>query len=157
MQVERTHVDALVENHLPDGSRMIVDSQNEKVYALNATAGAAWDACSAPTTLSGVTETMQRTFGPSITEDVAEQAILQLQKQNLVATSGASSGTSRRQLLVALGAVALPVVVSLTLADQRAYADQARSTVCAPPPPPKQDHDWGFGKSPQTPPPNKLF
>jgi hypothetical protein len=152
MQVERNNFDALVENHLPDGSRMIVDSENEKVYALNATAGAAWDACSGPTTLSGVTESMKHTFGPEMTEDVAEQAILQLQEQNLVATSGGAKGPSRRQLLMAMGAVALPVVVSLTMADQRAYADQARSTVCAPPQTPPPGRGWGFGE-PQSPPP----
>jgi hypothetical protein len=60
MQVERTNPAILVENKLPDGSRVIVDSANETVFALNATSGAAWDACSMPTTLSRVAEDMRR-------------------------------------------------------------------------------------------------
>ncbi len=52
MQVERVSTDGLVINQLPDGSRVIVDEKNEQVFALNTTAGAAWDACSNPTTLA---------------------------------------------------------------------------------------------------------
>lgn len=128
MQIERTNSNNLVVNGLPDGSRVIVDSANEKVYALNAMAGAAWEACNAPTTLSKVTESMRQTLNSDVSEDIAEQAILRLQEQNLVKASGSSAGTSRRTVLAALGAVALPLVVSMTLADQRAYAQSARST-----------------------------
>ena len=73
MQVERTDSDALVVNKLPDGSTVIVDAKNETVFALNATAGAAWDACSDPTTLSGVTERMQRSLDQEITEEVRQK------------------------------------------------------------------------------------
>jgi hypothetical protein len=123
MQVERINSGDLVINQLPDGSKVIVDSRSEKVFALNSTAGAAWDACSGSTTLSNVAKEMQRTFNPGITEDLAEEAILRLREKNLVAISGSSSTTSRRQVLATLGAIALPLVVSLTMADQKAYAD----------------------------------
>jgi hypothetical protein len=136
MQVERTDFDALVVNELPDGSKVIVDSRNEKVFALNATAGAAWDACSGPTTLSGVAEEMQRSFNPEITQEVADEAILQLQERKLVTTSEPIARTSRRQLIATLGAIALPLVVSLTMAEQQAHALQARSAVCPPKPKP---------------------
>jgi hypothetical protein len=128
MQIERTPLNTLVENPLPDGSRVIVDSGNETVFALNATAAAAWDACSDPTTLSGVTERLRSSFGPAITEELAENAVLQLQEQNLVTTSGASSGPTRRKVLATLSAVAIPLVISMTMADQRAHACQAKST-----------------------------
>ena len=140
MQVERTNLDTLVVNKLPDGSTVIVDAKNETVFALNATAGAAWDACSDPTTLSRVTESMQRSFGPEINEELAEEAILQLHDKNLVKTSGASSQATRREFLTTLSAIALPVVVSLSIADQRAYAlvasSRPRPTPPPPPPPP---------------------
>ena len=127
MQVERTNTGDLVVNALPDGSKVIVDSRNDKVFALNATAGAAWDACSSTTTLSEVTANMQRTLNTGVSEDLAEQAILSLQAQNLVTASGASAGTSRRQVLATLGAIALPLVVSMTMSDQKAYAGGAMS------------------------------
>ena len=111
MEIERAQSNALVENKLPDGSRVIVDPTNETVLALNVTAGAAWDACSDPTTLARVTDSMQRSFDPGVTEELAAEAILQLQDKNLVNTSGSSSSATRRQFLASLSAVALPCPV----------------------------------------------
>src|SRR5271168_1985933 len=102
MQIERTNSDALVVNKLPDGSTVIVDAENDAVFALNSTAGAAWDACGRSTTLAGVTESMQRSFDPGIREELAEEAILQLQDKNLVKTSGISSQASRRQFITTM-------------------------------------------------------
>ena len=126
MLVERTNSN-LVVNPLPDGSKVIVDSENQRVFALNTTAGAAWDACVTPATLSSVAENMRRSFDPGITEELAEEAILQLRKQKLVQTSGSSSQGTRRQFIATLGAIALPLVVSLSVAEQRAYAKDAAS------------------------------
>jgi hypothetical protein len=127
MQIERTNSDALVINKLPDGSTVIVDPKNDAVFALNATAGAAWDACSAPTTLAGVTESMQQSFDPGISEELAEDAILQLHDKRLVQATGVSSQASRRQFITTMGSIALPLVVSLSVAEQRAYAKTASS------------------------------
>jgi hypothetical protein len=127
VQVERANSNDLVENGLPDGSKVILDSKSEKAFALNPTAAAAWDACSGPTTLSKVAEDMQRSLDPRVTEDLAEEAILQLEGKNLVTTSGGSAKTTRRQLLAGLSAVALPLVVSLTVGEQRAHAQNAKS------------------------------
>ena len=127
MQIERRDTNNLVVNGLPDGSKVIVDSRNEKVFALNPTAGAAWDACSSQTTLASVTEDMRRTCNPAITEEVAEQAIAQLQEKELVKTSGLLRNANRRQVLAGLSAVALPLVVSMTMSEQRAFAAVADS------------------------------
>jgi Coenzyme PQQ synthesis protein D (PqqD) len=127
MQIERTNSDALVVNKMPDGSTVIVDAENEAVFALNSTAGAAWDACSGPTTLAGVTESMQRSFDPQISEELAEEAILQLHDKKLVKTSGTPSQPSRRQFITKMSSIALPLVVSLSIAEQRAYAKKASS------------------------------
>ncbi|WP_433967060.1 PqqD family protein [Tunturiibacter gelidiferens] len=108
MLVERTNSNALAVNPLPDGSKVIVDSENQRVFALNTTAGAAWDACITPATLSSVAENMRRSFDPAITEELAEEAILQLRKQKLVQTSGSSSQGTRRQFIATLGAIAVP-------------------------------------------------
>jgi len=127
MQVERTNSNDLLVDKLPDGSKVIVDHKNEMVFSLNATAGAAWDACIGPTTLSKVAEDMQRSLDPRITEELALEAILQLQEKNLVTTSESSPNATRRQVFAALGAIALPVVVSLTMAQQRAHAEGVAS------------------------------
>jgi hypothetical protein len=127
MQIERTNSDVLVINKLPDGSAVIVDAENEAVFALNPTAGAAWDACDSSTTLVGVTESMQRSLGPRISEELAEQAILQLRDNSLVKTSEGPSQASRRQFITTMSSIALPLVVSLSLAEQRAYAQKAAS------------------------------
>lgn len=141
MQIQRASINTLVKN-LPDGSKVLVDNSNEKVYALNATAGAAWEACSSSTTLSQVTENMRRSLDPGVTDDLAEDAVMQLAEQGLVATSESATGPSRRKLLFALGAVALPMVVSLTVGQQRAYASQATSAGDPPKNPPKKI--WWF-------------
>jgi hypothetical protein len=125
----------LVQNQLPDGSRILVDDKKETVFALNATAGAAWDACSAPTTLCDVTKEMRRSFGPDVTEELAAEAIFELQKRNLVIASFNAQRTSRRAVLTTLGKVALPLVVAMTLNEQRAYAKVAQSTVAHTPQP----------------------
>lgn len=127
IQVKRTNLKDLVVNGLPDGSKVILDPKSEKVFALNPTAAAAWDACSGPTTLSKVAEDMQRSLDPRVTKDLAEEAILQLAGKNLVTTSGGSPKTTRRALLAGLSAVALPLVVSLTVGEQRAHALNAKS------------------------------
>ncbi|HUN86510.1 MAG TPA: PqqD family protein [Terracidiphilus sp.] len=127
MQVQRAGSNDLKINQLPDGSKVIVDSRNDKVFALNATAGAAWDACSNPTSLSKVTKEMQHSFNPGVTEELAEAAILRLQEQNLVTVSGSLPGTTRREVLATLTAVAVPLVVALTMGEQRAHAAQTGS------------------------------
>jgi hypothetical protein len=127
MQIERTDSKNLVVNGLPDGSKVIVDSKNEKVYALNATAGAAWDACIGQTTLSKVADDMRRSCNPSITDELAQQTIQELREKELVKTSASFPKASRRAVLAGMGAVALPLVVSMTMGQQRALAQEARS------------------------------
>ena len=129
MQVQRRDTNNLVVSGLPDGSKMIVDSSNEKVFALNPTAGAAWDACSSQTTLAAVAEDMRRTCNPAITDEAAEQAILQLHEKELVKTSGLLRNANRRRVLAGLSAVALPLIVSMTMSEQRAFAAVANSGI----------------------------
>jgi hypothetical protein len=128
VEIQRGRFESLSENQLPDGSRFLIDHENETVYALNATASAAWDACKAQTTLDGVTEEMQRSLGAEITPDIVEESILQLQKQNLVTASGGSRQTTRRELFTKLGKAALPIVVAMTLTEQTEHAAYASST-----------------------------
>lgn len=130
MRIMRTSPVDLTENKLPDGSRIIVDSQSERVIALNAIAGAAWDACSTPTDLPGVAESMRKSLGMEVSEEVAEEAIVQLQDKELI--KSATALTSRRAFISGLGASTLPVVAAMTMTEQRAYARMADSAVSRP-------------------------
>lgn len=125
MEIERLQSDALVVNALPDGSKILVDHAKQTVFALNPTAGAVWDACCAPTSLADVASHTR------ISEDLAEAAVLELQAKNLVATAG----SSRRRFIkgAAVAAVAAPLVLSLTMTEQRAYASVANSGNNQPP------------------------
>jgi hypothetical protein len=128
MVVERVNPTNFVVNAMPDGSRIIRNNENETVFALNATAAAAWDACSSATTIAAVAEAMRRSLDPHITDDLAEASILELQDKKLVTLSGSGFKATRREVLAGLGAVALPLVVSLTMGEQKAHAEHARST-----------------------------
>ena len=134
MRIVRANSDTFVVNRLPDGSQVMLDPVSEQVYALNATAGAAWDACRKPTTLAEVAEDMQRSFDPAVTDGLAEEAILQLRDKSLVTISGPLPQATRREFITTLGAMAAPLVVSLTLTDQRAYAGATTSTPTTHPP-----------------------
>jgi len=127
MQVERVNSESFVINCLPDGSRIFSDAKNETVFALNAAAGAAWDACSRPTTLAAVANEMRRAFDRHVTDDLAQEAVAQLREKKLVTTSEEVSSPARRRLIAGLSAAAIPLVVSLTLADQRAHSVLASS------------------------------
>lgn len=127
MQVERVNTNDLVVNSMPDGSRVIRNSNNETVFALNATAAAAWDACSSANTISGVADEMRRSFDPNVTDELAETCLLEFQKKNLVKLSGVVPKATRREVLAGLSAVALPLVVALSLGEQKAHAQNAES------------------------------
>ena len=127
MNVERVNCGNLAVNSMPDGSRIIRNSEDNTVLALNATAGAAWDACASATTIAGVADAMRRSFDSTVTDELAEASVLELQDKKLVTISGSGFKATRRQVLAGLSAVALPLVVSLTVGEQKAHAQHASS------------------------------
>ena len=127
MKIERINCSELSVNAMPDGSRIIRNSAAEQVFALNATAAAAWDACSSANTLAGVAEEMRRSFNSNITDELAEASVFELQDKKLVTISGSKFRATRREVLAGLSAVALPLVVSLTVGEQKAFAHDAGS------------------------------
>lgn len=127
MDVERLGAGNLAINSMPDGSRIIRNSANDTVLALNPTAAAAWDSCASPTSLAEVAESMRRSLDPSVTDELAEASILELADKKLVKISSEGFKSTRRQVLAGLGAVALPLVVSLTMGEQKAHAEHASS------------------------------
>jgi hypothetical protein len=127
MLVERVNSSSLSVNAMPDGSRIIKNENDATVLALNATAAAAWDACANANTVSAVAEQMRHSFDPKVTDELAEASLLELQDKKLVKISGSGITATRRQILAGLSAVALPLVVSLTIGEQKAHAQHAGS------------------------------
>ena len=62
-----------------------------------------------------------------MTDELAEASVLELQDKKLVTISGSGFKATRRQVLAGLSAAALPLVVSLTVGEQKAHAKQASS------------------------------
>jgi hypothetical protein len=127
VQVERVNSSSFSVNAMPDGSRIIKNEEDATVLALNATAAAAWDACATANTVATVAEQMRHAFDPKVTDELAEASLLELQNKKLVKISGSGISATRRQVLAGLSAVALPLVVSLTIGEQKAHAQSAGS------------------------------
>ncbi len=109
---------------LPDGSTVVFDSGTQTLHSLNAPAAAAFKACGEPKTLPELAQAMAAALSSPVDEELALAAVAELEQAGLVAAEGEavrSRQASRRHLLKAAG-VALPLVLSLTAAQQRAYA-----------------------------------
>jgi len=121
MKIERVPSDALAEAKLADGSIAIFNAETKTVFSLNATAGAAWEACSQAATLSEIMESMRTSLGHAVTEDLALDALKELQKQGLLKTEVLPRQATRRSL-VRTAAMVAPVVLALSAAEQHAAA-----------------------------------
>ena len=127
MHIERADSTNFTVTLMPDGSRILRSTDNSTVLALNSVAAAAWDACASSCTVAEVGERMRQCFDPSVTDELAEASLLQLQDKKLVTLSGLGLKATRREVLAGLGAVALPLVVSLSVGEQQAHASAANS------------------------------
>ncbi|MBV9403946.1 MAG: PqqD family protein [Acidobacteriaceae bacterium] len=125
MKIERIQSGAFAEAKLADGSIAIFDAETKTVYSLNATAGAAWEACQHPATIRDVIQFMGRSLGQEVSKELALDALDHLQKQRLLKTSLPSRAT--RRSVVRSAARLAPVVLVLTAAEQRAFAQDAFS------------------------------
>jgi prealbumin domain-containing protein/coenzyme PQQ synthesis protein D (PqqD) len=127
IEVLRTSAE-LVAQTLPDGSTAIFEVPTKNVYSLNRSAAAAWEACASATTLPQIAAGMSKKLGIPVTEDLAHEAVSELAAVGLVkVTSGESLGASRRDVLKQVAGLAVPVVLVLTGAEQRAHAQVAGS------------------------------
>lgn len=120
-QLQRTSKKLVVEQ-LPDGSTAIFEPATKAVHSLNPLAAAVFGACREQISLAGLVEAVG---SPDSVEPVLA-AITDLEAAGLVERSSAES-TSRRGMLKAAAAIAIPAVLTLTAAEQSAYALQAGS------------------------------
>jgi hypothetical protein len=133
LEIVRSGSSEFIVQALPDGSTAIFDVATKNVYSLNPSAAAAWEACASVTTLSRLAAEMSRRLNRPVTEDLAHEAVSELVAVGLVsATPAERLGTSRRAMLKQVAGVALPVVLVLTGAEQRAHAQSNGSNPVAP-------------------------
>ena len=128
LEIVRSGSSEFIVQALPDGSTAIFEVATKNVYSLNPSAAAAWEACASATTLSRLAAEMSRRLNKPVTEDLAHEAVSELVAVGLVsATPAERLGTSRRAMLKQVAGVALPVVLVLTGAEQRAHAQTGGS------------------------------
>ena len=133
LEIVRSGSSEFIVQALPDGSTAIFEVATKNVYSLNPSAAAAWEACASATTLSRLAAEMSRRLNKPVTEDLAHEAVSELVAVGLVsATPAERLGTSRRAMLKQVAGVALPVVLVLTGAEQRAHAQTGGSAPVTP-------------------------
>ena len=123
-QLQRVPGEFVVER-LPDGSTVVFESATKTVHSLNPLAALVFEACREKISVTRLIEAI----GSPVSEEPILAAIGELESAGLVERSGAE-GTSRRGVLRAVGiaaGAAVPMVLSLTASEQRAYAAIARS------------------------------
>jgi len=121
---------------LSDDSIVICDLLSKRIHSLNPTAATVWEACAGAASEQKILAAVHSKLGPAISEDAVQSALENLQEADLIqvqepeftAVPGAVIEQSRRRALVSLGvAIGVPAVITLTMADQRAYADNSKS------------------------------
>jgi hypothetical protein len=122
---------------LPDGSMAIYDLRSKSVHSLNRSAAALWEACADGATMPQLAESLGSRPGTPATKEEVPVWIEQMRGLDLIVAKGAMPETvpqpGRRSMLAALGA-AVPVILTLTAAEQRVYAQGAGSGQRIPPP-----------------------
>ena len=133
-RVRRIQSTSLVIEKLPDGSTAVLDTRIGTVHSLNSSAAAAFEACRESCTGAALARAMSERLNAPVSEDLASVAVSELLAAGLVVRSSVQEpegqGRSRRSMLQSLAAasgVALPVVLSLSAAEQKAYAAEASS------------------------------
>jgi hypothetical protein len=106
---------------LPDGSTAIFDQRTNSVHSLDATAASIFRACSEATTASGVAS---RT---GLDASLVLNGIAELHRAGLVSCSETTEGIASRRALLRVAGAAIPIVLSLTASEQKAYAQAAGS------------------------------
>jgi len=135
----QTDLTCLAVEQLPDGSTAIFDERSKSVHSLNPSATVVWRACASGATLPQIMAALADRFSGPVDAEIANHAIAQLQQSKLIESktpeivpvAGAVMEMGRRSILKrvgSLGAIAVPVVLTLTAAEQRGYAINTSST-----------------------------
>jgi hypothetical protein len=129
----RPESDRFLVERLPDGSAAVFDTTSEAIHSLNQTAALVWECCREPVAIADIADVIQRVTGLPEPRAVAEDALRQLERGGLVEAcrEDVANRASRRDVLLKIGGVSAaflaPLVLTLTLTEQHAFARQAGS------------------------------
>ena len=127
----QTEAESLHIEKLPDGSMAIYDLRSNSVHSLNRSAAVLWEACADGATMCQLTAALDNRLGIRAPEEEVLSGIDQMRRLNLIVSEAAvpvaAAEPDRRSMLAAALGAALPVVLTLTAADQRAYSQTAGS------------------------------
>lgn len=122
---------------LPDGTVSLVDTRDSSVHALDRVSSEAWKACAQRRGLDEILQTLA--CGEAVNAARVELALDQLVDLKLLTNdedvTEVATRTSRRRALLRIAAGALPVILSLTSAEQKAFAQGAGSGTTTTPAP----------------------
>ena len=127
----RSTDDRFLAERLPDGSIAIFDSRTEAVHSLNPSAALVLETCEEPAAADQVAAVLREHTGCDAPAETALEVLARLEAAELIVRAPAAPALvlpNRRDLLKRSAvALALPVILTLTGAEQRLYAQAAGS------------------------------
>jgi hypothetical protein len=119
-----------------DGEMLVYDLTNDKAHCLNQTAARIWQYCDGNRSIAEIAELMSTPGNPPVADAVVLLALDQLQKFALLETKHEPipqlAGMNRRELVrrIGIGALALPIIISITAPTASAQASNPSFNLC---------------------------
>jgi hypothetical protein len=135
IQLPKARKEKLIIKDLADET-LVYDLENDKAHCLNQTAARVWKYCDGNRSISEIGELMSKNSEGPVGDEVVLLALDQLQKFELLENADQSAfqlaGMNRRELVrrIGMGALALPLIVSLAAPPASAQASNPSLNIC---------------------------
>jgi hypothetical protein len=135
IQLPKARKEKLIIKELADET-LVYDLENDKAHCLNQTAACVWKYCDGKRSISEIGELMSKNSEAPVGDEVVLLALDQLQKFELLENADQSAfqlaGMNRRELVrrIGMGALALPLIVSLAAPPASAQASNPSLNIC---------------------------
>jgi len=158
IQLPKARKEKLIVKELADET-LVYDLENDRAHCLNQTAASVWKHCDGKATVSELAALLEAETNAAVPDEVVWLALDQLEKFALLEETSEKpfefAGMNRRELVrrIGLGALALPLIVSISASTADAQASLlapgrccgnpndcasnncAQTPTCVPPPP----------------------
>jgi hypothetical protein len=119
-----------------EGETLVYDLETDKAHCLNLSAARVWQYCDGNRSVAEIRELVSQNIDSRVTNEVVLLALDQLQKFALLENADQSAfqlaGMNRRELVrrIGMGALALPLIVSLAAPPASAQASNPSLNIC---------------------------